>query len=49
MANDVTIVEVSRVGGAILVTFSDGRVTALYPDDIYAQSVEVAPIHNELD
>jgi hypothetical protein len=35
------IVEVKRISGSLLVTFSDGRMTALYSDEIYAQSVAV--------
>lgn len=44
MANVVEnaeIVEVKRIAGSLLVTFSDGRMTALYSDEIYAQSVAV--------
>jgi hypothetical protein len=35
------IVEVKRISGSLFVTFSDGRMTTLYSDEIYAQSVEV--------
>ncbi len=36
----VKIVEVERIGGNVVVTFSDGRVTTLEPDDIHLASVE---------
>jgi hypothetical protein len=36
----VKIIEVSRVGTAVLVTFSDGRVTTMESDDIYEDSLE---------
>ena len=36
----VKIIEVSQVGTAVLVTFSDGRVTTMESDDIYEDSLE---------
>ena len=40
MSEKVKIVEVARIGGNVVVTFSDGRVTTLDPDDIHLTSVE---------
>ncbi len=36
------VVEVERIDGNVVVTFSDGRVTTLDPNDIYLTSVEVS-------
>lgn len=36
----VKIIEVERINGNVVVTFSDGRVTTLEPDDIHLTSVE---------
>jgi hypothetical protein len=36
----VKIVEVERIDGNVVVTFSDGRVTTLEPADIHLTSVE---------
>jgi len=36
----VEILEVERLDGNVVVTFSDGRITTLEPDDIYSTSVE---------
>ena len=36
----VRILEVDRIDGKVVVTFSDGRVTTLDPDDIHSASVE---------
>ena len=36
----VEIVEIERLNGNVVVTFSDGRVTTLHPDDIHLTSVE---------
>ena len=41
MAAKVKIVEVERIDGNVVVTFSDGRITTLDPDDIH--SISVAP------
>jgi hypothetical protein len=38
----VKIIEVERINGNVVVTFSDGRVTTLEPDDIHLTSVEPA-------
>ena len=40
MPEKVKIVEVERINGNVVVTFSDGRVTTLDPDDIHSTSVE---------
>ena len=42
MPDQVKIVEVERIDGNVVVTFSDGRVTTLDPNDIYLSSVEVS-------
>lgn len=36
----IEIVEVERIDGNVVVTFSDGRVTTLAPNDIHLTSVE---------
>jgi hypothetical protein len=36
----VKIIEVERINGNVVVTFSDGRVTTLEPDDIHLTSVK---------
>ena len=41
MRDEVKVVEVERIDGNVVVTFSDGRVTTLDPNDIYLSSVEV--------
>ncbi len=40
MPEKVKIVEIERINGNVVVTFSDGRVTTLDPGDIYSTSVE---------
>jgi hypothetical protein len=46
MAQIPKIVEVVLFGGKILVTFSDGRMATLNPEEIYAKSVEAPPNSN---
>ncbi len=46
MAEKIRIIEMSRVGGDVLITFSDGRVTTLDIDALYGNSKEPPP---ELD
>jgi hypothetical protein len=40
------ITETVRIGGTLLVTFSDGRMATLPREEIYAKSVEV-PHHED--
>jgi hypothetical protein len=40
MVEKVKIVEVERIDGNVVVTFSDGRIATLDPDDIHSTSVE---------
>jgi hypothetical protein len=48
MPEKVKIIEVERIDGNVVVTFSDGRVTTLDPDDIHLNSVEPPPDDPEL-
>jgi hypothetical protein len=43
MAETVKIIELARIGNMILVTFSDGRITTLSVDQLYASSVDPPP------
>jgi hypothetical protein len=40
MAEKIKIVEIERIDGNVIVTFSDGRITTLGPNDIHSTSVE---------
>jgi hypothetical protein len=40
MVEVVKIIEIALIGGDVLVTFSDGRITLLDADAIHAQSIE---------
>ena len=43
MAEIPKITSTVRIGGKLLVTFSDGRMATLPNEEIYAKSVEVPP------
>jgi len=47
MAQIPKIVEIVHFGGKVLVTFSDGRMANLNPEEIYAKSME-APANPNL-
>ena len=48
MAEKARIIEVSQLDQTVLVTFSDGRITTLDSDYVYAQSVEAPPDPDEV-
>jgi hypothetical protein len=40
MSKNVKIIEVAMIAGNVFVVFSDGRITLLHRDEIYAKSMD---------
>jgi hypothetical protein len=47
MSEPVRIIEVAMIAGNVFVVFSDGRITLLHRDEIYAKSMEPPPYPDE--